>query len=231
MFFYQARWKVMLTITSVEQDPKKKQRYFIYVNDSQDPFTSVHEDLLIKFRLLKGREIDADELKQIVLEDSHHRAYILALAYLGARQRTEKEIVRYLARKELDEQSAQKAIERLRKEGLVNDPVYAEMYAAQRMRTQLKGRRLLQQELLQRGIKRDTAKEAASKLNAESETEIAIRAALKKWPYVKGEIRERKQKLAAFLLRRGFPSSSVREAVKAAVEGDQDEDDGLLLDN
>ncbi|QHT60766.1 RecX family transcriptional regulator [Paenibacillus lycopersici] len=221
----------ILTITSVEQDPKKKQRYYLYVNEAQEPFTSVHEDLLIKFRLLKGREIEADELKQIVLEDSHHRAYVAALAYLGARPRTEKEIMRYLARKALDEQAARQAIERLRKEGLVNDPVYAELYAAQRMRSQMKGRRLLQQELLQRGIKRDTAKEAASKLNAESETEIAVSAAMKKWPHIKGEIRERKQKLAAFLLRRGFPSSSVREAVKAAAEAELDDDDGLMLDN
>lgn len=203
----------------------------MYVNDANEPFTSVHEDLLIKFRLLKGREIEEDELKQIILEDSHHRAYILALAHLGARPRTEKEILRYLARKELDEQAAQKAIERLKKEGLVNDPVYAELYAAQRMRSQLKGRRLLQQELQQRGIKRDTAKEAAAKLNEESETEIAIRAALKKWPYIKGEERERKQKLAAFLLRRGFPTSTVREAVKTAAQGELEDEDGLMLDN
>ncbi|NBD22393.1 regulatory protein RecX [Paenibacillus glycinis] len=191
----------------------------------------MHEDLLIKFRLLKGREIEADELKQIILEDSHHRAYILALAHLGARPRTEKEILRYLARKELDEQAALIAIERLKREGLVNDPVYAELYATQRMRSQLKGRRLLQQELQQRGIKRDTAKEAAAKLNEESETEIAIRAAMKKWPYIKGEERERKQKLAAFLLRRGFPSSTVREAVKTAAQEDLEDEDGLMLDN
>lgn len=221
----------MLTITGVEQDAKKKQRYDLYVNGANEPFTSVHEDVLIKFRLLKGREIEAEELKQIIQEDSHHRAYLHGLSYLGARQRTEKEIVRYLARKELDEQSVRQAIERLRKEGLVNDPVYAEMYAAQRMRTQLKGRRLLQQELLQRGIKKDTAKAAAELLNVESETEVAIRAAIKKWPYIKGEDRERKQKLAAFLLRRGFPGSVVREAVKTAVLGDLDDEDGHMLDN
>ncbi|WP_219836732.1 RecX family transcriptional regulator [Paenibacillus sp. R14(2021)] len=220
----------MLTITGVEQDSKKKQRYHLYVNDAADPFTSVHEDVLIKYRLLKGREIEPDELKQIVHEDSHHRAYILALAYLGARQRTEKEIHRYLSKKEIDEGAARKAIERLSREGLVNDSLYADQYAAQRMRTQLKGRRLLQQELLQRGIKKDTAKQAAMNLNPESETEIAIRAGMKKWPHIKGELRERKQKLAAFLLRRGFPSSAVRDAVKAAVLADQDEEQGHMLD-
>ncbi|MBO7746580.1 RecX family transcriptional regulator [Paenibacillus sp. MWE-103] len=222
---------LILTITSVEQDKKKKQRYHLFVNDARDPFTSVHEDLLIKFRLFKGREIDADELKQILHEDSEHRAYVLALAYLGARQRTEKEIVRYLAKKELEEGAVRKALERLKREGLVNDSAYAELYAAQRMRSQSKGRRLLQQELLQRGIKRDTAKEAASKLNEESETEIAVNAAIKKWPHLKGEERERKHKLAAFLLRRGFPSGAVREAVKAAAQSELEDEDGHMLDN
>ncbi|WP_308639312.1 RecX family transcriptional regulator [Paenibacillus silvisoli] len=221
----------MLVITGVEQDRKAKQRYHLFVNDSQEPYTNVHEDLLIKFRLLKGREIHADELKQIVEEDTRHRAYILGLTYLGARQRTEKEILRYLARKEIDAESAAKAIERLTREGLVNDNVYATMYAAERMRTQLKGRRLLQQELLQRGIAKDTAKQASQELNEQSETEIAIRAAGKKWPYIKGEPRERKQKLAVFLLRRGFPMNTVKAAVKAVLESAADEDDGHMLDN
>ncbi|SDW25712.1 RecX family transcriptional regulator [Paenibacillus sp. CF384] len=221
----------MLVITGVEQDRKAKQRYHLFVNDSQEPYTSVHEDLLIKFRLLKGREIHGDELKQIVQEDSKHRAYILSLSHLGARQRTEKEIMRYLARKEIDPETAEKALERLRQEGLVNDKQYANMYASERMRTQMKGRRLLQQELVQRGISRDMAKQASQKLNEQSETDIAIRAAHKKWPYIKGEPRERKQKLAVFLLRRGFPMNTVREAVKAAVLGMEDDEDGHMLDN
>ncbi|WP_165822495.1 RecX family transcriptional regulator [Paenibacillus montanisoli] len=221
----------MLVITGVEQDRKAKQRYQLFVNDSPEPYTNVHEDLLIKFRLLKGREIHPDELKQIVEEDSRHRAYILALSYLGVRQRTEKEILRYLARKEIDAESAAKAIERLSQEGLVNDKLYAAMYASERMRTQLKGRRLLQQELLQRGIAKDTAKLASQKLNEQSETETAIRAAEKKWPFIKGEPRERKQKLAVFLLRRGFPMNTVKDAVKAVVRAAEDGEDGHMLDN
>ncbi|AZN40922.1 RecX family transcriptional regulator [Paenibacillus albus] len=221
----------MLVITGVEQDRKSKQRYHLFVNDSQEPYINVHEDLVIKFRLLKGREIHAEELKEIVEEDSRHRAYITALAYLGARQRTEKEIQRYLARKEIDPEAAARAIARLTQEGLVNDNQYASMYASEKMRTQLKGRRLLQQELLQRGISKDMAKQASQELSPDSEIEVAVRAAHKKWPYIKGEQRERKQKLAAFLLRRGFPMSVVREAVKAAAERMEDDEDGHMLDN
>lgn len=221
----------MLLITSVEGDPKLRQRYLLYVNGSAEPFMSVHEDLLLRYRLLKGREIHAEELEEINEEDSHHRAYVMALSYLGARPRTNKEISRYLARKGVEEASCEKALQRLREERLVDDDSYATQFAAERMRNQLKGRRLLRQELEQRGIAKETAKEAAESLDREAEAEIATRAALKKWPHVKGEPRDRKRKLMAFLLRRGFPSDAVKQALEAALELDKLDAEGPALDN
>ncbi|MBW7473223.1 RecX family transcriptional regulator [Paenibacillus oenotherae] len=220
-----------LLITAVEGHPKEKQRYLLYVNGSREPLTSVHEDLLIRYRLLKGREILIDELRQITEEDSDHRVYVLALSYLGARPRTSKEIIRYLARKGIEEAACEKALERLQQERLVDDDSYANRFASQRMRTQLKGRRLLRQELEQRGIAKTTAKEAADNLDREAEREAATRAAIKKWPHVKGESRDRKRKLMAFLLRRGFPSDVVKQALGAAIEAERLDEEGPALDN
>ncbi|GGD67723.1 RecX family transcriptional regulator [Paenibacillus nasutitermitis] len=214
----------MLLITGIEQDKKEKRRYHLYMNGSDEPLTSVHEDLVISYRLLKGRQIDPGELKQIADKDNDHRAYILGLTYLGARPRTEKEISRYLIRKGMEESAIAKALERLQGERLVDDVSYANQFAAQRMRSQLKGRRLLQQELEHRGISRETAKEASAGLDLDMETETAIRAAKKKWPYIKGEVRDRKRKLMAFLLRRGFPGTVVKQAVKEASRPGSDDE-------
>ncbi|WP_258881311.1 RecX family transcriptional regulator [Paenibacillus sp. sptzw28] len=221
----------MLLITAVRQDRKERQRYQLYVDELEEPFISVHEDLLIKFRLMKGRQIYPEELRQIGEEDSNHRAYVMSLAYLGARPRTQKEISRYLSRKGMDERAAEKAIERLMQEHLVDDVSYANRFAAERMRSQLKGRRLLRQELEQRGIAKTTAKEASEQLDSESEAEAAIRAANKKWPYLKGEHRDRKRKLAVFLLRRGFPDSIVKRAVNEAGQEADDDEEWDMLDN
>lgn len=220
-----------LLITSVESDPKERQRYLLYVNGGGEPFISVHEDLLLRYRLLKGREIHADELKEINEEDGHHRAYVMALSYLGARPRTNKEISRYLARKGVEESACEKALQRLRQERLVDDEHYASRFASERMRSQLKGRRLLRQELEQRGIAKATAKEAADSLDLAAETEAATRAALKKWPHVKGEPRDRKRKLMAFLLRRGFTGEVVKQALEAAMESERLDAEGPALDN
>ncbi|MCQ6557843.1 regulatory protein RecX [Paenibacillus mendelii] len=222
----------MLTITAVEQDRKERYRYQLFVNNGQEePFLSVHEDIMIRFRLLKGREIHVDELKQITEEDTQHRAYALGLIYLGARQRTHKEIARYLARKGIDEMSAEQAIQRLIREGFVDDAAFAKQFASGRLRSQMKGRRLLQQELRQRGIAKETVNEAIDRIDTSEEAEVAIRAACKKWPYLKGEPTDRKRKLATFLLRRGFPGSIVKQAIQAAIAQEELDEEGHMLDN
>ena len=221
----------MLLITVVKQDRRDKQRYHIYISEQEDPFTSVHEDLLIKFRLFKGREIHPDELKQIAEEDSRHRAYVMGLSYLGARPRTHKEILQYLARKGMAEETSEHAIARLKQEKLVDDTSYANRFAVERMSNQLKGRRLLRQELQMRGIDKSTAKQASDALDKQSETEAAIRAASKKWPYIKGEPRERRHKLAGFLLRRGFPGDVVKHAINTVSQGMEEDEEGHMLDN
>jgi regulatory protein len=131
----------------------------------------------------------------------------------------------------MDERAAEKAIERLMQERLVDDVSYANRFAAERMRSQLKGRRLLRQELEQRGIAKSTAKEASEHLDPEWEAEAAIRAANKKWPFIKGEYRDRKRKLAIFLLRRGFPDSVVKRAVNEAAQEADDDEEWDMLDN
>ncbi|WP_274651478.1 RecX family transcriptional regulator [Paenibacillus humicola] len=218
-------------IASVEQDRKEKRRYHLILDGGDEPFMTVHEDILIRFRLLKGREIHPDELKDIIRENERHRAYALALSYLGARPRTRTEIARYLARKELDEEACRHAVERLQQERLIDDDDYADRFVSERMRSQLKGRRLLQQELMQRGVAKETAKTAAEAQGDDAETEAAVKAARKKWPHLKGELRERKMKLAAFLLRRGFPAPIARRAVQAAAAAPEEDETCQWLDN
>lgn len=192
---------------------------------------SVHEDIMIKYRLLKGREIHPEELKEIVEENTKHKAYTLGIAYIGIKPRTHKELSQYLTRKGIDEQSIEQAIARLSRERLIDDTDYANRFAAERLRNQLKGRRLLQQELRMRGIEKDTARNAIDRLDDDEELAMAIRAGGKKWPYLKGEPRERKHKLMTFLLRRGFPGHVVKAAVTQVISQPEDDDEWQMLDN
>lgn len=219
-------------LTKVEPDRKSRSRYLIYIDGSDEPALSVHEDILVRFRLLKGQTLDASLVAEAAAEDGRYRAYAAAVYYLGFKPRTSHEIERYLVRKQFDEASIRHALERLSSEALLNDGEYARTFAKERMRSALKGRRLIRQELQARGIAKETAARAAEALDSGAELEAAMRSAEKKWRTLKGEPFERKRKLAAYLFRRGFPGEAVKAAVRRMAENEPDDDDeGLWLDN
>lgn len=222
------------TITSVKLDKKERRRYHIFC-EAEEPVLFVHEDILIRFRLMKGQQLTTLEVENIRKEDEQYRAYALAIYYLGAKPRTRKQLEQYLTRKEFEENNIIYALDRLESEHIIDDDAYAVQFAAQRLRNGLKGRRWIKQELQQRGISRDTAAEVVNALDQESELASAKVAAEKKWRSLKGEQKDRKRKLMGYLLRRGYPGDIVKEAVNSIDINEEiemfDEDDGLLLDN
>ncbi|WP_270170495.1 RecX family transcriptional regulator [Paenibacillus sp. SYP-B4298] len=222
-------------IVSVRRDKQRKGRYLLYTAGREEPLLSVHEDILVQYKLLKGVEVTQAELEDIIRTDSRQTAYAMAIAYLGVKPRTRKEIERYLKRKELDAELIEQVADRLEQERIIDDREYARMYASQRLRNHAKGRLAIRQELQQRGVSKQAAEQATSELDEETELAAALRAAERKWPYIKGEYRDRKRKLTMFLMRKGYPSDVVRLALKtAAVEADESElcdEDGVTLDN
>ncbi|MBH5316565.1 RecX family transcriptional regulator [Paenibacillus sp. GSMTC-2017] len=221
-------------IQSVRRDKEEKRRYLIFT-EAEEPVLSVHEDIMVRFRLMKGQLITKSLIEEIRFEDGRYRAYAMAIFYLGTKPRTRKQIGDYLHRKELDEQSIEYALDRLESEHLVDDEQYARQFATSRVRSGMKGRLLIKQELQQRGVPKEAAADAVSELDRESELAAAIALAAKKSRSLKGETVKRRQKLTGFLLRRGFPSDIVREAIKSVEwdtsEDDNEEDDCVLLDN
>ncbi|XEC97181.1 RecX family transcriptional regulator [Paenibacillus tarimensis] len=218
-------------IASVERDIKKRSRYLIYTEQSEEPILSVHEDILVQYRLLKGQSLTSAELSEIIDADRKQSAYALAVAYLGIKPRTRKEIERYLQRKELDPDVINSALDRLEAERTIDDGEYAAQFAEQRLRLQSKGRLAIKQELLLRGISKSQAADAIAGLDEATELTTAVRAGTKKWPFIKGEHRDRKQKLALFLMRKGYPGSVVKEAVKQVSAEALTDDEGQMLDN
>lgn len=221
-------------IRSVKRDGKEKRRYLIYA-EGDEPVLSVHEDIMIRYRLMKGQTITPPQVAEIRNEDERYQAYVLAVAYLGAKPRTRKAISQYLTRKGFLEENVEYALNRLESEQLVDDEQYARQFAASRLRSGLKGRLMIKQELQQRGVPKQAAAEALSELDRDSELSAAKRLAEKKSRSLKGDLKQRKTKLMSFLLRRGFPGDIVREAMREIdwSETDEREDDdiGVMLDN
>lgn len=203
-------------VRAIERDDRG--RYRIYCEGADEPLLVVHEDVLIRHRLLKGTEIDEDRLREIARDAGAHQAYAAALAYLGRRSRTRKELAFYLSRKGFSEPEIRMTIERLVKERYLNDEQYARDFARMRTEMHYKGRNLIHSELAAKGVSREEAEAAIRALDPESERAAAVKAAQRRWPSIRGEYRDRVRKLAQYLYRRGYPADIVREAVRTAAD-------------
>ncbi|MFC5702056.1 regulatory protein RecX [Cohnella faecalis] len=187
-----------------------------------ETFVTVHEDTLIGWRLLKGRRLTGEEWTELKREEEKEEAYRSALGFLERKARSSKELALALKRKGFEPTVIDGCIERLHSRRMLDDTAFAKRFAEQRAVSQRKGRRLIRQELIQRGIGKADADEAVGELSGEVERQSAIELAHKRWPLTKGDYRNRKHKLIAFLLRRGYPMGVVRQAVDEAALRDEE---------
>jgi regulatory protein len=158
-----------------------------------------------------GSAVTASTASGLLNEDQRARVYDAALRFLGARPRSEREIRTRLAKHQFAPEMVDGAIERLRRIGLVDDAAFAEYWVEQRQTHRPRGGRLLKQELRAKGIDQDTA---AAAIPDDEDAEGAYRAAARK-AYSLRALDERtfKQRLGAFLQRRGFDYETTRSVV------------------
>lgn len=139
-----------LQITKIEAQ-KRAGRYNVYVNGHYA--FPVSEDVLIRYRLLKGTELTQKLITTLASADDQSKAYELALNYLSYQQRTEKEISDYLIKKEIPETTIAPVMARLVDDNLLDDEHYAHSYVRTMKRTSDKGPSVIRRQLKQRGVK------------------------------------------------------------------------------
>lgn len=208
-------------ITKVERQKRSKHRYNIYL-DEEYAF-SVHEDIMIKHRLLKNEEVETSRLQEIMLDEERQSAYLKAIKQIGIRPRSMHEVRQKLGRDGFEEETVNDVIQRLVTEGYLNDLEFAKLFIEHRTLYQKKGRHYIRQELTQKGLSSKQIGRALEELDKESELEGAMALARKQWRTTSGEIPDKKRKTMAYLLRRGYPSSIVHQAVNRVMEEIQSE--------
>ncbi|WP_150267809.1 regulatory protein RecX [Paenibacillus tepidiphilus] len=211
-----------LVITRVERQKKADHRYVIHFGAYS---MTVHEDVMIKYRMITGGSFLKDELEEIVVADERQRAYVEGLRYLGLKPRTAEEIARRLRQKEIGETIIAEVLQRLEQERLVDDGLYARAWAEQRLLNQKKGKLWIRQELRDKGVDKSLIAEALENISPEQELESALQTGRKKWNALRGEAREKYNKTGAFLMRRGYSGELVRRVLNLLMqEADTDED-------
>ncbi|WP_339320252.1 RecX family transcriptional regulator [Paenibacillus sp. FSL R10-2734] len=207
----------LLEITKVERQKKSDHRYIIHFGAYN---MTVHEDVMIKYRMITGNSFMKADLEEIVVADERQRAYVEGLRYLERKPRTAMEMTRRLRQKEIGETIIAEVVQRLQQERLLDDPLYAKQWAEQRITNQRKGKMWIRQELREKGIDKSLISEALENISPEQELESALQTGRKKWNLIRGEAADKRRKTGAFLMRRGFSGDMVRQVINTLLEED-----------
>lgn len=144
-------------ITKIEAQ-KHPGRYNVYVNDHYA--FPVGEDVMVRYRLLKGTELTPALIATLKTADAQSKAWSMALNYLSYQQRTEKELRDYLAQKEVAPEVVAPVMARLLDQRLLDDAQYAHSYVRTMKRTSDKGPTVIKRQLKQKAVAENLIEDA-----------------------------------------------------------------------
>ncbi|MFD1721515.1 regulatory protein RecX [Amnibacterium endophyticum] len=166
-------------------------------------------------------DVDADEPVPVPTRSSR-RAENVAMAALTRHDASEGEIRAKLVAKGLEEADVEAELERLRRSGLVDDHAFAERLVDRLRERKGLGDSAIRSTLRGRLVPQAVV-DAVLAEHAEDEDEAATRLQqvaddrARRLGSLPHEVAERR--LAAYLMRKGYGGSAVRDAVRAALDG------------
>jgi regulatory protein len=194
-------------ITAIKVQKRNKDRVNIYL-DGEYAFSL---KMIVAASLGRGDYLSDERIKELQMQDSFQKAYDRTLNYLAYRPRSSAEMSRYLRQKEVPSQVSEEVLLRLSAAGLLDDLAFARYWVENRETFKPRGRRLLRQELRQKGIDDGLIAEVLDEVD---EGESAYQAASKQASRYAGLDDELfRQKMQNFLRRRGFTYEVITETI------------------
>jgi len=212
------------TITALTAQKRNHQRVNVYL-DGEFAFGLSR---LVAAWLRVGQTIGDEKIEQLKAEDGREVAYQQAIKYLAYRPRSQAEVRQHLESQDLPPEAIQEALVRLERNGLLNDRQFAQTWIENRSEFRPRGRRALAFELRRLGVSPQVIE---SSLEGIDENELAYQAGLKQVrKYQRLEWQDFRQKMIAFLARRGF-SYEVSNPVAARLWAEQHQNDATIMNN
>lgn len=188
----------MKKITAMKLQKRRKDRVNVYLEDE----FAFGLSKIVAGWLKIGQVLSEQKIQELLAKDEVEVGLQKALNFISYRSRSEKEVKQNLVKHGASEIVIEEVCERLRKNRLLDDPVFAEQWVENRSAFRPRGRRALRYELMQKGIADEIIEEALQELDEE---QLAYRAAAKQArKYRHLDWQDFRKKLNGFLARRGF---------------------------
>ncbi len=194
----------------------KANKIHIYVDDEYRATVDSDYWYSEKYRNLK--EINEEELTELLDSVSFRRAYNKGLDFLSRRPYGTKELIKKLCEKGHEKDASQKACERLTELGLLNDEEYARILSNDLLERKSYSIKRIKQELAFRGIDREIIENTVDSLDNDPQKSIIM---LVKKKYINKLNDEKgKKRTVDALLRLGYSYSDIKNALNTISEFD-----------
>lgn len=192
----------------------KAKKIHIYIDEEYR--ATVDSDYWYSEKYRNYKEINEEELTELLNEVSFRRAYNKGLDFLSRRPYGTKELIKKLCEKGHEKEFAEKACDRLLELGLLNDEEYARILANDLLDRKNYSIKRIKQELAFRGINREIIENTVDLLDNDPVSRIII---LIKKKYINkiSDEKGRKRTVDA-LLRLGYSYSDIKSALDSVSD-------------
>lgn len=195
-------------ITAIKAQVKTPGRYSIFV-DEKYAF-SLSEGALLDSGIMIGQEVTAEQLADYKDTSAFDKAYGLTLAYVARRLRSEWELREYFRRKDINPESGEQILERLRGYGYVNDLSFARSWVDNRRAIKSVSRRRLQMELRQKHVPDEVVQQVLEE-DEVTDSETLRQLVAKKRQHSRYQD---DTKLMQYLARQGYSYDDIKRALQ-----------------
>lgn len=186
-----------------------KGKYKVYLDDGS--IISLYEDVIVNNNLLFTKEISDELINDLNKQNQDIHVYTIALRFISIRMRSIKEVRIYLEKKQVDHDLINKTIEKLIKEGYLNDFNFAKAYTNDQLIISNKGPLKIKNELLNYGIENDIINEVIDEIDACIIKEKLSNLMEKQIKLKKGSVNSLKIKLINYFNNLGYDKGMILE--------------------
>lgn len=199
----------MIKVTRLEQ---KGSQFEVILSNGD--VIKANEEVILKYRLVEGKEFSEDILVEIYDDLNWYKAYQKALFYLSKGLKSTFKVKEYLKNKEFTDEEIQKVVSTLTNKGILNDMVYFKALKDYYIR-QSYGRLYIKNKGIMEQIDSSIISEV---LNSDEDYELYFNHAKKLYEKKKATLKAKidfkeMQKIKKYLYSRGFDIEIINETV------------------
>jgi regulatory protein len=194
-------------ITALEPQKRSKDRISVYLDGEYAFSLAVYTAINLKV----GALLSDEEITRLRTADEVERARARVLDYLSYRPRSEWEVREYLQKREFSSTAIDTVISALSEVNLIDDVAFAQYWLDNRAQFRPKGKRILTQELRQKGVASQMIDAALAGYDEETAARRVYEDQARRLTHLSPDVFRRR--LTERMARRGFSYDLIRDLI------------------